>query len=431
MGPAQIFAVALCIVINMMDGFDILAAGFTAPAISRAWTLRPTELGLLFSSGLAGMVIGALALSPLADRLGRRRIVLIGLAIVTLGMLTSAVAPGLWVLVMSRIVTGAGVAATMATLNTVVAEYANDRRRDLAVVLQAAGFPLGGLLGGLGVYLIADQSWRWVFAAGAGFSVLLMAGVLAWLPESLDFLLERRPPDTLARVNRLLVRLRLPEVEALVQAPMAGRIAMRALLRGELARGSLLLCAAFFTLMFTFYFLTSWTPKLLTDYGLSTRGGVSGAVFMNMGGVAGDVAFGLLTLRWTAARLGPSFMVACAGTTVAFAFIPTSLAMLMPTAFLLGFLLFGSMACLFAMAPAIFPALTRTTGTGLALGIGRIGAVIGPYAGGLLIAAKWNRAAYLMAMAAPLLLCAAATYAISMHMKPEDGRRRVATPRRP
>jgi MFS family permease len=124
-------------------------------------------------------------------------------------------------------------------------------------------------------------------------------------------------------------------------------------------------------------------------------------------------------------------MVACAGTTVAFAFIPTSLAMLMPTAFLLGFLLFGSMACLFAMAPAIFPALTRTTGTGLALGIGRIGAVIGPYAGGLLIAAKWNRAAYLMAMAAPLLLCAAATYAISMHMKPEDGRRRVATPRRP
>jgi predicted MFS family arabinose efflux permease len=247
-----------------------------------------------------------------------------------------------------------------------------------------------------------------------------MAGAWVWLPESLDFLLERRPAGALARANHLLIRLRLPKMEVLADAPGADRVAMRALLRGDLAAGSLLLCAAFFSLMFTFYFLTSWTPKLLTDYGLSNRGGVSGAVFMNLGGVAGDVAFGLLTLRWTAARLGPSFMIACAATTVAFAFIPTSLAMLMPTAFLLGFLLFGSMACLFAIAPAIFPALARTTGTGLALGVGRIGAVIGPYAGGVLIAAKWDRVAYLIAMAAPLAACAAATYALSRRLKRSD-----------
>jgi MFS family permease len=319
-------------------------------------------------------------------------------------MAASAVSIGLASLVAARFVTGVGVAAAMATLNTVVAEQANDQRRDLAITLQSTGFPLGGVLGAVCAYLIAGLSWRWVFGLGAALSTALTAAVFAWLPESLDFLIVRRPPGALARLNRLLAKLDAPRLTAL--PTFAGTRVDRGRARG---RDVVLICACFFLLMFTFYFLTSWTPTLLTTYGLPAQLGVSGAVFMNLGGVAGDLVFAALTLRVAAARLSGPFLLAALAASIAFGFAPTTLAALMPLAFILGFLLFGAMASLFAALPTVFPAATRTGGTGLALGLGRIGAVVGPYAGGLLIAAHWSRPAYLVSMSAPLALTAAMT----------------------
>jgi benzoate transport len=413
MGAPQVLAIGLCILINMMDGFDILASGFSGPAISRAWGLTPTQLGLLFSSGLAGMTLGALFLSPLADVWGRRRLVLGGLVLIGAGMFASAAAGSLGPLLAARAVTGAGVGAVMATLNTVVAEYASDRRRDLAVCLQACGFPLGGALGGFGVYLIADLSWRWVYVAGGAVAVLLAPAVLAWLPESYDFLIAVRPPRALERVNRLSRRLGLPVLAALPDpaAGEGGAAADGAPERAS-ARATALICASFFLLMFTFYFLTNWTPKLLTDYGFSARLGVSGAAFMNLGGVAGDLVFAALTLRWPAARLGPLFLGGAFAAVAVVALSPLTLPRVLPLAFAIGFLLFGAMASLYAVAPAVFPARRRVSGTGLALGLGRIGAAAGPYVGGLVIGLAWPRSQYLLALAAPLMLCAATLLAL-------------------
>lgn len=422
MSAAQILAVALCTVINAVDGFDILAAAFTAHGIASEWALRPTQLGLLFSSGLAGMTVGALALSPLADHWGRRRTVLLSLVMITVGMLGSAVAPNLDMLMAARVLTGAGVGAIMPTINTVVAEFSNERRRDLAVCLQGAGFPLGGTLGGLGVYLLADVSWRWVFVAGASFSLLLIFPVLLWMPESMDFLIARRPRRALEKLNALLERVGLERLDALPE-PSAGErdaLPVTARLRG-LRLNTVLICSSFFLLMFTFYFLTNWTPKLLTDYGLSTRVGISGAVLMNLGGFIGDLVFAALMLRWSASRMGPIFMSLCFMTAVVFAFVPMKIGVLLPIALLMGFLLFGSMLSLYAIVPTIFPATVRTTGTGVALGLGRIGATIGPYAGGVLIALQWDRASYLLVMAAPLLVCAALTQSLSKRTLPRVG----------
>jgi MFS family permease len=304
-----------------------------------------------------------------------------------------------------------GVAAMMATINTVTAEYANVRRRDLAVVIQGAGFPLGGALGGVLAYQIADLSWRWVFVGGAALSLVLMAAAAAWLPESIDFLLARRPKHALERLNRLLARLHQPALDRLpdpaVKASGGGVAAL-----STLAPRTALICAAFFCLMISLYFLNSWTPKLLADYGYSTRAGVSGSIFMNLGGATGNLVFATLTLRWGAGRLSPVFLVACFAAAVAFALAPARIELLTPMAFVLGALLFGSMGSLYAIVPALFPAAVRTTGTGLSLGIGRIGATIGPYVGGVLIAAGWSRAEFGTAMAAPLLLSAAAAWAL-------------------
>jgi benzoate transport len=414
MARAQIAVVALCVVINMMDGFEILAPALTAAQISRQWMLGPAQLGRLFSSGLAGMALGALALSPLADFWGRRRTVLLCLVIITTGMLWSAATPSLWHLMTARAVTGIGVGAMLAANNTIVAEYANDRWRDLAICLQAAGFPLGGALGGLVAYMISDVGWRWVFVVGGAFSTLLIAAVVAWLPESFDFLIERRPRRALERVNLLLCRLGMPKIDVLPDPALRNyEYRPTGAVRGGVWLNTLLICSSCFLLMFTFYFLTNWMPKLLTDYGVSLKVGASGAAFMNLGGVIGDLLFAALTIRWPAHRLGPVFMSACFGTVVLFALLPTRPETLTPMVFLLGFLLFGSMTSLYAIVPMIYTATVRTSGTGLTLGLGRIGAAAGPYVGGLLIAMAWNRTAYLVVMAFPLLLCAAGTLLLS------------------
>lgn len=416
MTRVQVLAITVCTVINMVDGFDILASAFTAFAIGREWTLHATDFGVLFSSGLAGMTVGALLLSPLADFWGRRKTVLLCITITSGGMLLSALAPTFWSLVAARAATGIGVGAMMATINTIVAEYSNDRRRDLAVCVQAAGFPLGGAVGGLGVYFASDVSWRWVYAAGGTFSALLIVAVVTWLPESLDFLLARRPRHALKRVNELLGWLALPPMDRLPVAPV-GILKLVAVERWSgIGLNGVLICASFFLSMFSFYFLTNWMPKLLSDYGFSARVGVSGSVFLSLGGVIGDLAFAALTLRWAAHRLGPAFMIGCFLAVVLFTILPLQLGSLIPISFVIGILLFGSIASLYAIVPQLYPAAVRTSGTGLALGMGRIGATAGPYVGGLLIAASWNRTAYILMMSVPLVACAAMIRSVSRHL---------------
>jgi benzoate transport len=416
MSLTQQLTVGLCTLINMLDGFDILVISFAAPAIAQAWRLSPGQLGVLFSSGLVGMTVGALGLSHLADRIGRRAVALLALAMVTVGMLASAVSGDLGQLMAARALTGAGVGAMMPTINTLVAEVASRRRRDACVCIQSAGFPLGGALGGLAIYALTAAHWRWAFLCGGGVSILLIPCVLAWMPESCGFLIERRPPGALERLNRLLARLGLAELDRLPERPAAPTTARS--IRGsdaDVLGPILLMSACFFLLMCSFYFLTSWTPKLLTDYGLSLRGGVTGAVLMNLGGVVGDLVFAALVIRWPADRLGPVFMVLCFLTGCLFAFAPPRLDLLLPLALALGFLLFASMSSLYAVVPTVVPTAWRATGAGIALGLGRTGAAIGPFVGGLLIGAGWDRARYLILMILPLAACAPLTHLAARH----------------
>lgn len=408
MGRVQVLAIAVCTTINVVDGFDVLASAVTAFGIGGQWALQASEFGVLFSSGLAGMTAGALLLSPAADLWGRRTTVLLCLCITASGMLAAAGAVTFWGLILARVATGIGVGAMLPAINTVVAECASDRRRDLAVCVQAAGFPLGGVLGGVAVYLASDSNWRWVYLAGSGLSIFLILVVLRWLPESVDFLLVRQPPGALAKVNDLLGRLDLPLIACLPAKPAKPNAARSSAIR-DLGLGprAFTICAAYFLLMFSFYFLASWTPKLLADYGFSTRAGVSGSVFMSLGGVVGDLAFAVLTLVCPAQRLGQLFLVSCFLAVTLLATLPLQLGALVPVAFLIGFLLFGSIASLYAIVPQLFPTRVRAGGTGLALGMGRIGATAGPYVGGLLIAHSWNRTSYLLVMSMPLIACSA------------------------
>jgi benzoate transport len=410
MRPFQILAVALCVCISMIDGFDVLTVAFTGPSIAADWSLSATQLGLVFSAGLAGMVLGSMLIAPLADNLGRRPVVLLCLLIMTLGMAASAWAQDLTQLLVLRVFTGLGMGGVLAGINTVVAEYASDRRRELAISFMAIGYPIGAMLGGLAsAWIIGHYGWHAVFLFGAAASALMLPLVLLGMPESVDFLLSRRPASALQRLNALRRRLGLAALARLPEAPAragAPKLALLEILRPGMARATVQICLAYFLLMVSFYFLANWTPKVLVSMGLSVQQGISGSVLMNLGGIAGGLLLGLLAPRLGLIRLTAALMLLCFVCVAGFGLSPARLSGLLVLAMVIGFFMFGSMIGLYALAPAVFPPAVRATGTGLALGVGRLGATVGPALAGLLIAAEWSRAAYFCALGLPLLLAA-------------------------
>jgi MFS family permease len=165
----QIFVLVMCVFINALDGYDVLAIAFSAPALSREWSLSPTELGSLFSAGLVGMAVGALFLSPLADTFGRRRAVLGALVILCVGMLASALASSALQLWFLRFLTGLGIGAMLSTINTLLAEWAPPRYRTLFIGLMSLGYPLGAAAGALiAQHLLAIYTWHAIYLLGLG-----------------------------------------------------------------------------------------------------------------------------------------------------------------------------------------------------------------------------------------------------------------------
>ncbi|NYF22878.1 benzoate transport [Xanthomonas sp. JAI131] len=410
MSGFQWIAIAICVLLNMLDGFDVMVMAFTAPHISGDWQLSGKALGLLLSAGLVGMAVGSLFLAPLADRIGRRAVILWCLGILTAGMGLSVLAQGPWQLGLLRVFTGVGIGGMLASVGVITAEYADAKWRSTAVALQATGYPIGATLGGLiAAFVLERWSWHAVFLLGAAASLLCVPLVLRWLPESLDFLVTRRPPGALARLNALLARMRMAPLAAL--PPVAVRASgdkqgYAALFVGPLRRPALLIALAFFLHMFAFYFVLSWTPKLLVAAGVSAQQGITGGVLLNLGGIVGGSLFGWLASRLPLSRLTSVSLLLAGLGMVLFAGFNTRLGIAFPVAFVIGAALFAAMAGLYATAPAVFAPQVRSTGLGWAIGIGRLGAILSPLTVGLLVDRGWSPSTLYVVCAAPLLLAA-------------------------
>ena len=198
MSRFQVGCVAICVVLNMLDGFDVLVMAFTAPAVSADWGLKGAQLGVLLSAGLFGMAGGSLFLAPWADRFGRRAITLTSLILITLGMLLSAATQSAGQLALLRVLTGIGIGGMLASINVITAEYSSDRWRSTAVSIQVIGYPIGATIGGsIAGVLIAQHGWRSAFLFGAIASLVMIPIVIWRLPESMDFLLAKQPSRAL------------------------------------------------------------------------------------------------------------------------------------------------------------------------------------------------------------------------------------------
>lgn len=413
MSRFQVVAILVCIVINMLDGFDVLVIAFAAPSISAEWQLSDASLGWLLSSGLFGMALGSLVLGPLADKLGRRRLILACLFIISTGMLLSAFSQDVRQLTAMRLLTGLGIGGILPGLNTVVSEYSSLRWRSFWVSFLQTGYPIGATLGGiLTVYLIAEFGWRSAFLLGAVGSFAMIPMVWKFLPESLDYLLTSRPTDALRQINHLLVRMGRTEIDQLpdVSSASAGAktgyadLFSSALLRNR----TILLCTAFFVMMLTFYFVMSWTPKILVDSGLSVEQGISGGIILNLGGIIGSLLLGVLSSRLPLLRLILVYVVLTAILMILFAQNSGQIGVMVIVAVCLGFFMFGSMVGLYALAPHLYPTQSRSAGISLAIGLGRTGGVAAPILAGFIFEAGVEKTAGYIWFALPLIITIAA-----------------------
>ena len=402
MGRPQIAAVAVCILLLAVDGFDVLSISFAAPGIANEWGIDRAALGLVLSMELIGMGVGALIIGDVADRVGRRPTILLCLAIVTAGMALAATAASVAVLSGYRLATGVGIGGILAATNAMVAEYSNDKHRSMAVALMAGGYPLGAIVGGaMASALLAYFDWRAVFVLGAGLTVTFIP--IAWflLPESISFLVERQPKNALQRVNQTLQRMGHAAIDALPERTVEpGQAGMARLFKPDLRRTTILLTAAFFTHIMTFYFFVKWIPKLVVDMGYAASLAGSVLVWFNVGGLLGSVLFGLLTHKFRLPVLVITSFLVSAIAVIAFGQAPADLVSLSVTATIGGFFATAAIVGMYATFAQSFPTPVRAGGTGFAVGFGRAGAAIGPIVAGLMFAAGGSLGLVAIVMAA-------------------------------
>ena len=433
MGAFRWSAVGICMFLNMIDGFDVLVMAFTAAPVSAEWGLTGAQLGLLLSAGLFGMAAGSLFIAPWADRLGRRPIILGCLVLCGVTMVLASMAQSWQVLGLMRVLTGLGIGGILACSNVIASEYASSRWRSLAVSLQSTGYALGATIGGaIAVWLMSHSGWRSVFLFGGVVTLAAIPVVLWRLPESLDYLLARRPAGALARVNRLVGRLGLPALVALppVLSPSAAgsvvgsapgdgnglgsRIGsgvgsgvgsafgkrdgdadramgtgVRRLFGPALRRPTWLVWSSFFFVMFGFYFVMSWTPKLLVAAGMTPQQGITGGVLLSVGGIFGAALIGALAARFRVNRVLAVFMVVTSVLLSLFVAQAGDQRLAFLMAFLIGALTNACVAGLYAIGPLVYDASVRATGVGWGIGIGRLGAILSPLVAGALIDGGW------------------------------------------
>lgn len=404
----QIMISAMCFLIVALDGFDIAIIGFIAPHIRAEWQLSMVSLGPLFSAGLLGLMVGAFCSGPMADRIGRRRVLIQSVAWFGAASVGAAFAPNVEWLIALRFLTGLGLGGAMPNAITLTSEFSPERRRGTLLTLMFCGFSLGSALGGVvTAYLVAGIGWRGLLAVGGLLPLALVPVLWFTLPESVRFLAIRGGTQT--QIAAILARVAPGRVVAGQQYTAADdrlpSSPVVQLFHRDYRRGTLLLWLAFFMSLLLLYLLINWLPILAERSGLTLKQASMFAGLLQGGGVLGAIVLGVLIDRFH-----PYKVVAAAYVLGALALASLAIAdgavWLALGIFVTGFCVSGSQVCANVIASAYYPTSNRATGVAWALGIGRIGAVAGSFGGAILLAAGWSNAGLFMILAIPAVLAA-------------------------
>jgi AAHS family 4-hydroxybenzoate transporter-like MFS transporter len=407
-GPLQIRVFVLCMACLIMDGFDVQAMGYTAPAVLAEWGHDRSVMGPVFAAANFGVLIGALFFSMIADKIGRRPVIVYSTLFFSVMTIATAYAQDLEQLLWLRFIAGIGMGSIVPNATALVGEFSPKASRVTLVMCITVGFTVGAAVGGfVAAWLIPLFGWRSVFIFG-GAIPLVIAVVMLWsLPESLQFLaVRRRRLDQLQRwLKQLAPTLRIDaSTQYVANETSKGGVPFWHLFREGRAVFTTLLWIVNFMNILMLYSLSNWLPTLVTGMGYDQQTSVLVGTLLQVGGTIGT--FGL---AWFIGRRGfaPVLLTSFAIAVLSIAMIGQpgmSLAALSIFVFIAGWCVVGGQPGLNAMSASYYPTYLRATGVGAGLGIGRIGAIVGPYIGGVLIGRQWGSEELFYAAAVPALI---------------------------
>jgi AAHS family 4-hydroxybenzoate transporter-like MFS transporter len=415
-GAYQIRVLLICAAVLFIDGFDTQAIGYVAPAVAQEWKLARGSLGPVFSAGLFGLMIGALIFGPMADRIGRRRIILASTLVFGIGTLLTVIAADTTWLIALRVLTGLGLGGAMPNAVALTSEFSPHRRRATMVMIMFAGFSIGAALGGLlAAAMIPAFGWRSVFLVGGLVPLLLLPFLFKALPESIRFLAmiggrDREVADLLQKVAPAASF--AGGARFVVQEPKLSGLPVAHLFAEGRSWVTLLLWVVFFMSLLDLYLLSNWLPTVLNDLGVSVSAAAAIGAMLQVGGVVGTFTLGKVIDRFSFRALALTYFVAAVAV-AAIGMASHSIVLVTIAIFASGFCIVGGQIASNALTATFYPTAIRSTGVGWALGIGRIGSIVGPLIGGLMLARDMGPQSLFGAAAVPALFAALAAFVLA------------------
>jgi len=407
-GPLQKRVFILCALCLIIDGFDVQAMGYVAPALVPDWKIDRSALGPVFSAANFGVLIGSLVFSTIADKIGRRPVLVGATLFFAVMTLATAYAQNIDQLFWLRLIAGIGMGCIIPNATALVGEFSPAARRVTLMMTITVGFTAGAAIGGfVAAWMIPLWGWRSVFLFGGFVPLVIGLAMVVSLPESLQFLaVRRRRLDLLARwLTKLDPTIRVDaSTEYIANEESRGGVPFVHLFSDGRGLVTVLLWLINFMNLLNLYSLANWLPTVVAGMGYDTRTAVLVGTILQVGGLIGT--FGL---AWLISRGGfvPMLAATFAVATVSIFLIGSpgiSLTLLFVIVFIAGWCVVGGQPGLNALAATFYPTYLRTTGVGFALGIGRIGAIVGPYIGGRMMAAQWTNQQLFWAAAVPALV---------------------------
>lgn len=390
-----------------LDGFDIAIMGFIAPVLKQEWGVSNHELGFVISTALIGLALGAMFSGPLADWLGRKKIIINSVFFFGFWTVATAFSQNIEQMIFFRFMTGLGLGAAMPNISTLVSEYAPERKRSFIITVIFCGFTFGAAIGGFTAsWLIPMYGWHSLMALG-GILPLLFVPILLWkLPESVRFLVIKQAPA--GQICTILKRLYPGQIAdnvsfVLPTQPLSGN-AMRIVLSPQYRFGTLMLWLIYFMGLFLVYILGSWLPTLVKEIGLTVSQAAIMTAIYQAGGTVGSLFAGWLMDRINPHRaLGAIFAVGGL-VTMAIGFAAASFTLLCLLALISGACLNGANTGMNALSARFYPTQARATGSSWMHGVGRIGAILSAFAGAEMLAMDLKFETVFLLLGIPALL---------------------------
>ncbi|KVL58058.1 MFS transporter [Burkholderia cepacia] len=392
--PTVATTLALCFAIALLEGLDLQSVGVAAPRMAREFGLSVSQMGIAFSAGTFGLLPGAMLGGRLADRIGRKRVLIASVVLFGLLSIATAQVSTFAMLVVVRVLTGIGLGGAMPNLIALSSEAVEPSSRSSAVATMYCGIPFGGVIASLiGVLLAGDTEWRHIFYVG-GAGPLLLVPLLVWcLPESRAYL------D--------------------VAGTQAARTSVARTLFGDgRTTSTVALWVSYFCTLIVLYFLLNWLPSLMAARGLDREHVGLVQIAFNVGAGLGALGIGAALDRMRASRVVGGMYVGIVLSLAALAAAP-GFASLAAAAFAAGMFVVGGQSVLYALAAIYYPTAMRGTGVGTAVAVGRLGSVVGPLAAATLLAA--GRSAPVVIGASIPVTLVAAVAALVLIRRPQAG----------